>query len=267
MKLCRFQPLEFDLDAVGRPAHPEPLSGVIEGATVREIIGELFSAWRPGERSWPLERVRLLPPVSPSKIVCVGKNYKEHAAEFDGEVPKEPVIFLKPPSAIIGPGEPIVLTPLSKRVDYEGELALVVGRLCRHLGERDDPRPFLLGYMCLNDVTARDLQRADGQWTRGKSFDTFCPMGPLVETQLDLGRTTVETFVNGERKQFARATDMAYSPDFIVRWLSRVMTLLPGDVIATGTPAGVGPLKAGDVVEVAVNGVGTLRNPVVADSA
>src|SRR5579862_2027274 len=148
MKLCRFQPLEFDLDAVGRPAHPEPLSGVIEGATVREIIGELFSASPPTERSWPLDRVRLLPPVTPGKIVCVGKNYKEHAAEFDGEVPKEPVIFLKPPSAIIGPEEPIVLTSLSKRVDYEGELALAIGRTCRRLSDADDVRPYILGYFC-----------------------------------------------------------------------------------------------------------------------
>ncbi len=267
MKLCRFQPLVFSADEVGRPgagAHPEPRTGVISGEAVREITGDLFGQWKPTDRAWPLAEVKLLPPMIPSKIVCPGRNYREHAAELGHEVPKEPLIFLKPPSAIIGPEEPIVLPPISQRVDYEGELAVVIGRPCSQLAASSDIRPYILGLTCLNDVTARDLQKADGQWTRAKGFDTFCPLGPVVETELDLAATTVETYVNGERCQSASVTEMIFPVDVIIRWVSRMMTLVPGDIVATGTPAGVGPLRAGDVVEVIVSGVGTLRNPVIA---
>jgi 2-keto-4-pentenoate hydratase/2-oxohepta-3-ene-1,7-dioic acid hydratase in catechol pathway len=187
-----------------------------------------------------------------------------HAAEFGHEVPKEPLIFLKPPSAMIGPGEPIVLTPQSQRVEHEGELALVVGRRCSHLKDSDDALAYLLGYSCLNDVTARDLQKSDVQFTRAKGFDTFCPFGPHIETQLDPSDVLVETHVNGVLRQSGRTSLMVYPVAFLVRWISRVMTLNPGDVIATGTPAGVGPLVAGDIVDVSVSGVGVLRNPVQA---
>lgn len=270
MKLCRFQPLLFSADQISRTAaaaRPEPRTGAIHGETVREIAGDLFGKWKATERSWPLAQVKLLPPVVPSKIICMGRNYTEHAAELGNEVPKEPLIFLKPPSAIIGPEEPIVLTPLSRRVDYEGELAVVIGRPCAQLAPDDDVRPYILGYTCLNDVTARDLQRADGQWTRAKGFDTFCPLGPVIETELDLAAATIETYVNGERRQWARATEMIFPVDVIIRWVSRMMTLVPGDVVSTGTPAGIGPLRPGDVVEVVVGGVGTLRNPVIAQAS
>lgn len=267
MKLCRFQPQLIPLDQVGSSsAHPEPLLGVVSGYVVREISGNLLGRWTETQRTWPLADVKLLPPVMPSKIVCVGRNYVEHASELGNEVPKEPLIFLKPPSSIVAPDEPIELPSVAQRVDFEGELAVVLARTCSRLGERDDVHPYIAGYTCLNDVTARDLQRTDAQWTRAKGFDSFCPLGPVLETQLDLAASRLETWVNGARKQAAPFTQMIFSVDAIIRWVSRVMTLLPGDVIATGTPAGVGPLREGDVVEVVVDGVGTLRNPVVARS-
>ncbi len=267
MKLCRFQPLALGLTGLGRTAQgirPEPRHGIIAGETVQEISGDLFGPRLGTGRAWPLMEVKLLPPVTPSKIVCLGRNYRAHAAELDNPVPKEPLIFLKPPSAVLGPDEPIVLPPVSQRVDYEGELAIVIGRTCSRLGPQDDVRAYVLGFACLNDVTARDLQNLDVQFTRAKGFDTFCPLGPVIETELDLGAAAIETYVNGERRQSARPSEMIFSVDAIIRGISQVMTLEPGDVIATGTPAGVGPLRAGDVVEVVVGGVGTLRNPVVA---
>ncbi len=270
MKLCRFQPLFLSAAQIGyagqaseHTERPEPRNGVISGEAVREISGDLFGQWTTGEREWPLAEVKLLPPVNPSKIVCLGRNYREHAKELGHPLGPEPLIFLKPPSSIVGPGEPIVLPRFSQRVDYEGELAAVIGRLCSQLEETSDVRPYILGYTCLNDVTARDLQKSDGQFTRAKGFDTFCPLGPVIETALDLTATTVEAYVNGNVRQSAPVTDMIYSVDAIIRWISRMMTLVPGDIVATGTPAGVGPLHAGDVVEVVVRGVGTLRNPVV----
>lgn len=252
------------MDAVGAPSHPDPLLGLVEGDSVRELLGDPLTDWRRAERTWPLSRVKLVAPILPSKIIGVGRNYAEHAAEFSNPVPKEPMIFLKPPSSIIGPDDPIVLTPLSQNVHHEAEIAIVMGKACSKLADSESSQPYILGYTCVNDVTARDLQRADGQWTRGKGFDTFCPMGPVIETQVDLAKSSVAGYVNGERRQFAPLTDLIFSVDFLIHWISRMMTLLPGDVISTGTPAGVGPLKAGDVVEVVVDGVGTLRNPVVA---
>ncbi len=231
---------------------------------MREVSGDFAGGWKTGERVWLLKEVKLLPPSVPSKIVCVGRNYREHASEMGNEVPKEPLIFLKPPSAIIAPEEPIVMPAISHRVDYEGEIGVIIGRTCSQLSEGDDVRPFVAGFTCVNDVTARDLQKSDGQWTRGKGFDTFCPFGPVMETELNLGAATVETFLNGVRKQSAPSAEMIFSVDVIIRWISRVMTLQPGDLIATGTPAGVGPVQPGDIVEIVVGGVGTLRNPVTA---
>ncbi len=263
MKLCRFQTSSFSANEVHRSVHqihPEIRNGIVEGNEVREIRGEFWGNRETAGPSWPLNSVKLLPPCTPSKIVCVGRNYAEHAKELVNEVPKEPLLFFKPPSSVIGPDEPIVLPSLSQRVEYEGELAAVIGRRFRNLQANEDIFAYILGYSCLNDVTARDLQRKDGEFTRGKGFDTFCPFGPVIETSLDLASANVETFVNGTRKQFGHTSEMIFSLDVIIRYIAQVMTLEPGDVIATGTPSGVGPLAGGDVVEVSVSGVGTLRN-------
>src|SRR2546423_4396018 len=262
MKFCRFVPL-----ARSTSAPPSPRYGIIQGDEIREISSAPWGEWTESSRRWPLAEVRLAAPVEPSKIVCIGRNYAAHAAELGIEVRKEPLMFLKPSSAIIGPEEPIVLTRYSNRVDHEGELAIVMGRRCSHLSDSDDALAGVLGYTCLNDVSARDLQKADVQFTRAKGFDTFCPVGPHIETQLDPINALVETRVNGELRQSAATTLMIYPCAFLIRWISRMMTLYPGDLIATGTPAGVGPLVAGDVVEVSVGGIGVLRNPVHAPPA
>lgn len=255
MKLCRFFAKSDGLSGI-------PIHGIVEKNEVVEIDNMFRSTQQQG-RSWPLNNVQFLAPSAPSKIVCVGRNYAEHAAELGNDVPKEPLIFLKPPSAVIAHEEPIVLTPHSERVDYEGELAIVIGKNCRNLSASDDVQPYILGYTCLNDVTARDLQKKDVQFTRAKGFDTFCPFGPWIETDLDLKAARVETFVNKKQRQSAGLTEMIFAVATLVRWISQVMTLVPGDVIATGTPSGIGPLNAGDMVEVAIRGIGTLRNPVV----
>lgn len=255
MKICRHVP-------PNTASPPSPRYGLIEGENVIEIAGLPWGQWTRSAQTSRLADVRLLAPVEPSKIVCVGRNYAAHAAELGNEVPKEPLIFLKPSTSIVGPEEPVVLTRFSNQVEHEGELALVVARRCLQLWDSDDALSYLLGYTCLNDVTARDLQKSDVQFTRGKGFDTFCPIGPHIETDLDPSSLLVETRVNGAVRQSGNTSLMIYSVPFLVRWISRMMTLLPGDVIATGTPAGVGPLVAGDTVEVAVSGVGVLRNPV-----
>ncbi len=257
MKICRYV-----IRDAPSPAAASPRYGLIEGENVSEISGAPWGSWSRGTHSVRLAEVRLLSPVEPSKIVCIGRNYAAHAAELGNEVPKEPLMFLKPPSSIAGPKQAIVLTKYSQRVEHEGELALVIGRRCSQLRDADDALSCLLGYTCLNDVTARDLQRSDVQFIRGKGFDTFCPVGPHIETDLDPSNLLVETRVNGALRQSGNTSLMIYPPAFLVRWVSRMMTLLPGDVIATGTPAGVGPLVAGDTVEVSVAGVGVLRNPV-----
>jgi 2-keto-4-pentenoate hydratase/2-oxohepta-3-ene-1,7-dioic acid hydratase in catechol pathway len=267
MKLCRFQPRVVPADQIGATTHPEVLQGVISGETVREISGDILARWSVTNRSWPLTDVNLLPPVTPSKIVCLGRNYVDHAAEFNNPTPKEPLIFLKPPSSLLAPEDPIVLPPAVQRVDYEGELAVIISKECSQLRDGVDVRPYIAGYTCLNDVSVRDYQALDKQWTRAKSFDTFCPLGPVLETEFDVASGTLETLLNGVRKQYSPLTAMIFPVDVIIPWISRVMTLLPGDVIATGTPAGVGPLNTGDVVEVILAGIGTLRNPVVARSA
>ena len=259
MKLCRFQ-LKENATAAARP---EIWQGVISGESVQQVSGDILRKWEPTSRSFPLADVKLLVPVLPSKIVCLGRNYLDHAAEFNNQPPKEPLIFLKPPSSLLAPDDPIALLPEVQRIDFEGELAIIISRPCHMLPDGADFRPYVAGYTLLNDVSARDYQAFDKQWTRAKSFDTFCPLGPVMETEFDVARSTIETLLNGIRKQYAPLTDMIFPIDVIIPWISRVMTLLPGDVIATGTPAGVGPMKAGDVVEIVVPGIGTLRNPTV----
>ena len=238
--------------------------GLLEGERVEVLTGPPWAGSQPAGQSYRLAQVRLLAPCEPSKIVCLARNYREHAAELGNEPPREPLIFVKPPSALIGPEEEIVYPPQSQRVDYEGELALVIGRRCRQPGPEEDPLGYVFGYTCLNDVTARDLQQADVQWTRAKGFDTFCPLGPVIAAGLDPAQLVLETHVNGARRQRASVREMIFSLDAIIRFVAAVMTLEPGDVISTGTPAGVGPLRVGDLVEVEIEGIGRLRNRVVA---
>src|SRR5947209_9159301 len=211
----------------------------------------------------PLSEARLLPPVNPSKIVCVGRNYREHAKELGNEVPADVLIFLKPPSSLLAPEGKIAMPKLSQRVDYEGELAVVIGTKCRNATE-NEALSFVRGYTCANDVTARDLQKSDGQWTRGKGFDTFCPVGPFVSDEVRPEALDLETRVNGEVRQKGNTRDFIFSLPAIIRYISSVMTLLPGDLILTGTPSGVGPMKEDDRVEVSISGLGTLTNFVVA---
>lgn len=220
----------------------------------------------------PLDSLRLLPPVTPTKIVCVGRNYSEHAAELGNEVPKEPLLFLKPPSSLLAAGQPIRLPALSKRVDYEGELAIVIGKRCRNIGPDEDVSQYIRGYTVVNDVTARDIQKSDGQWTRGKGWDTFCPVGPFValagEGEIDplAGEpVSVTTRLNGEVRQNGSTRDLIFPIDFLLRYITAFTTLEPGDLIPTGTPSGVGPMQAGDTVEVEISGLGTLRNSCVAE--
>jgi 2-keto-4-pentenoate hydratase/2-oxohepta-3-ene-1,7-dioic acid hydratase in catechol pathway len=211
----------------------------------------------------PLAGVRLLPPILPSKVVAIGKNYADHAREMGGEPPAEPVLFLKPSTSVIGPGATIAYPVLSQQVDYEGELAVVIGRMCREVPV-ERAADVVFGYTCANDVTARDLQRSDGQWSRAKGFDTFCPLGPWIETELDPGDLAISTRVNGVVKQEARTSLLLHSVAELIAFVSNVMTLLPGDVILTGTPAGVGPVVIGDEIKVTIEGIGTLTNTVVA---
>ncbi|HTR38198.1 MAG TPA: fumarylacetoacetate hydrolase family protein [Bryobacteraceae bacterium] len=207
---------------------------------------------------------RLLPPCSPTKIVCVGRNYAEHAKELGNPVPAEPTIFLKPPSSLIASGDAIVYPRLSERLDYEGELGVVMGRRARNV-KSEDAESYILGYTCVNDVTARDLQRKDGQWTRGKGYDTFCPTGPCIvpREEIDAAALRVRTYVDGELKQDAPISEMMFSVNDIIAYVSAFMTLEPGDLIATGTPSGVGPLQVGSKVRIEIEGIGTLENTIV----
>jgi 2-keto-4-pentenoate hydratase/2-oxohepta-3-ene-1,7-dioic acid hydratase in catechol pathway len=237
--------------------------GVLEGEAVALLSSHPFGPFEPDGRVLRVEDVRLLAPVLPSKVVAVGRNYAEHVREMGGDAPpSEPMVFLKPSTSVIGPGEPIALPWQSERVEHEAELAVVIGRLCRDVPE-DRVADVVLGYTCANDVTARDLQRADGQWGRAKGFDTFCPLGPWIETAFDPEDAAIECQVNGESRQSGSTGDMVHSVTELVAWISSVMTLLPGDVILTGTPAGVSAITAGDVVRVTIDGIGTLENPVV----
>ncbi|HVP53412.1 MAG TPA: fumarylacetoacetate hydrolase family protein [Candidatus Eisenbacteria bacterium] len=260
MRFCRFQ------------LNDGPCYGLIEAAdgseAIRRALPELPASAGDFDRGEAVEvslaSARLLAPVCPSKIVCIGRNYREHAKELNHPIPSEPLIFLKPPSAVLAPGATILRpTSLSQRVDHEGELGVVIGKRCHGLREGDDVREYVLGYTCVNDVTARDLQNKDGQWSRAKGFDTFCPIGPIVATGLDPWKgVRVRTWVNDQLRQDGTTADFLFPLDVILRFISQVMTLEAGDVIATGTPAGVSPLQAGDTVAVRVEGVGTLTNPV-----
>jgi len=238
-----------------------------DGLTIAELQGHPFGVGTDSVRytgqSYPVAGVRLLAPVLPTKVVAIGKNYADHAREMGGEPPDEPVIFLKPSTSVIGPGDPVARpVKLSERVDFEGELAVVIGRLCRDVPP-ERVSEVIFGYTCANDVTARDLQAKDGQWTRAKGFDTFCPLGPWIETGLDPSDLELTTTVNGEVKQHARTSQLLHDVTAVVCYVTSVMTLLPGAILLTGAPGGIGPLVHGDRVSVAIQGIGALTNPVV----
>ncbi|OHU22544.1 2-hydroxyhepta-2,4-diene-1,7-dioate isomerase [Mycobacteroides franklinii] len=252
---------------LGRIASPDGVAFVsIEGEdgteTAREIAEHPFGTPTFTGRQWPLADVRLLAPILASKVVCMGKNYAAHAAEMGGAPPESPVIFIKPNTSIIGPGLPIQLPPSASEVHHEGELAIVIGRPCKDV-PASRAAENILGYTIGNDVSARDHQRADGQWTRAKGHDTFCPLGPWIVTDLDPSDLAIRTEVNGQVRQSSRTSLLLHDVGAIVEWVSAVMTLLPGDVILTGTPEGVGPIVDGDTVSVTIEGIGTLSNPVV----
>ena len=257
MRLVRFEQM-------GRRGY-----GILEGEKVSVLGGTPYDgglAKTTGE-VMSLPEVTLLAPCEPTKIVALGLNYRDHAAEFGNHVPDEPLIFMKPSTAVIGPDEAIVYPAMSRRVDYEAELAVVMGKTARHVPE-DKAFEYVLGYACFNDVTARDLQKKDGQFTRAKGFDTFAALGPWIETEItDPDNLTVEAYLNGERKQHSNTSNMVFGVATLISFISRIMTLLPGDVIATGTPSGIGPMRAGDVVEIRVEQIGNLRNQVVAERA
>jgi 2-keto-4-pentenoate hydratase/2-oxohepta-3-ene-1,7-dioic acid hydratase in catechol pathway len=253
---------------IARFAHPEGLAfGTIEGTgagqTVAEVREHPFGPLDFTGRRWALDDVRLLAPVLPTKVVCIGKNYADHVREMGGdEPPAAPVLFIKPSTSVIGPEDAIRLPVDSKRVDYEGELAAVIGAVVRDV-PRDSALSTVLGYTCANDVTARDQQQADGQWTRGKGHDSFCPVGPWIETELDPGDLTIQTELDGDLRQDSRTSLLLHDVATLISYISHVMTLLPGDLVLTGTPAGVGPMRAGQKVSISIEGIGTLTNPVI----
>jgi 2-keto-4-pentenoate hydratase/2-oxohepta-3-ene-1,7-dioic acid hydratase in catechol pathway len=254
MKICRFTNRDEEQYGAWHNGRIYPFPDTKEFGEITETLKLI--------ESYDVSEIKFLPPATPSKIVCVGRNYAEHAAELGNEVPKEPLLFLKAPSAVITEGESIVIPELSEQVEHEGELAVVIGRTCRKLSENENPFDYVFGYTCLNDVTARDLQRKDVQFTRAKSFDTFCPVGAFIETELDVSNVRVVTRVNGLIKQEGRTSQMVFPVDFLIRYISNMMTLNAGDIIATGTPSGVSKLNKGDVCEVEIEGIGILRNPV-----
>ena len=241
-----------------------PRFGWLHEDQVGEIQGDLFGSYRRKKTTIPLKDVRLLAPTVPSKIVCVGRNYVDHAKELGNEVPKVPLIFLKPASSVIADGEAVVLPPQSTQVEHEGELVAVIGKRGRNI-TAESAKDYILGYTIGNDVTARDLQKTDGQWTRAKGFDTFCPFGPWIDTDFDPSDALITCRVNGQMRQMASSRDMVFNIGVLLAYISSVMTLEPGDLVFTGTPAGVGALKAGDVVEVENDGLGVLKNPVKAE--
>ncbi|MEX2322774.1 MAG: fumarylacetoacetate hydrolase family protein [Acidimicrobiia bacterium] len=237
--------------------------GAVEEEGIRIHLGTPFVAWEPQETVVPFEEARLLSPVFPTKVVCVGRNYADHAAERHAEVPMQPILFLKPSTAVIGPGASIVIPAEATEVHHEAELAVVIGRVARKV-RADDASAYILGYTAANDVSARNLQAIDGQWTRAKGFDTFCPIGPAIETEVDPAGLRITCAVDGDLRQDGTTDDMVFGVGELLEFISGVMTLLPGDVILTGTPAGVGPIEPGDRVEVAIERIGVLTNPVVA---
>jgi 2-keto-4-pentenoate hydratase/2-oxohepta-3-ene-1,7-dioic acid hydratase in catechol pathway len=254
MRLVRFQ-----------TPKDEPRPGWVYEDQIGVIEGSIFGEYRRSTAEIPIEAVRLLPPVQPSKVICVGRNYLAHAKEHNAEVPEIPLLFLKPPSSVIGIGDAIILPPQSNQVEHEAELVVVFGKRGRWITPEAVPE-YVLGYTIANDVTARDLQFRDGQWTRGKGFDTFCPLGPWIDTEFDPTDALVTCQVNGEMRQMASTRDMIFNVVQLVAFVSSVMTLEPGDVLLTGTPAGVGPLKSGDVVDISIDGLGKLSNPVRAEA-
>jgi len=251
MKLVRFR------------AHGRTASGIVSGDQIAELDGDHFGPLDRLKAGCALSDVKLLAPCTPSKIIAVGLNYRDHAYELGMPVPDDPILFLKPQTSIIGPGDLIRYPAMSSRVDYEAELGIVIRERAFRV-PRGDARKFVLGYTCSNDVTARDLQKKDGQWTRAKSFDTFCPVGPWIETDLDPDDILVESFLNNERMQSSRTSQLIFGIDHLVSFISHVMTLEPGDLIITGTPAGIGPMKPGDEIEVRIEGIGSLKNTVSA---
>ena len=237
--------------------------GVLKEDLLYPVVGSIYRKFGLNTKGIPISDVTLLPPSKPTKIVAIGRNYKDHAAEMGKPLPAEPLIFLKPPSALVGPNEIIVYPAMSKRVDYEGELAVVIRKKAHLIVERDDVQEYVLGYSCFNDITARDLQRKDVQFTRGKSFDTFASLGPCIATDVDPASLKLKTFLNGKLKQSGNTKNLIFSIPYLVRFISQIMTLNPGDIIATGTPAGIGPMAPGDRVDVQIDGIGVLSNKVL----
>ena len=238
--------------------------GILEGKSIQSIEDKPYRYLKPSDQRYKLSEVNLLSPCTPSKIVALGFNYYSHADEFKAKPTTAPILFLKPPTAVIGPEENIVYPSSSHQVDYEGELGVVIKKPTWRVSE-EDALDYVLGYTCFNDVTARDLQKEDRQWTRAKSFNTFAAVGPCIETEMDPQNAVLETYLNGERKQRANTSDFIYSVPVLINFISHVMNLLPGDIVATGTPSGVGPMNPGDTVEVKIKGIGTLRNYMVAN--
>jgi 2-keto-4-pentenoate hydratase/2-oxohepta-3-ene-1,7-dioic acid hydratase in catechol pathway len=238
--------------------------GVLKEEALYPVRGSIFENFSIEKKGIAIGSVALLPPVEPSKIVAVGTNYKEHGREMGKPVPKEPLIFLKPPSAVIGPNGDIIYPETAGRVDFEGELAVVIKKKTQRLRDEDDPAEYILGFTCFNDVTARDLQLKDVQFIRAKSFDTFAAVGPCIATGLDSSRLRIKTFLNGKLKQSANTGQMIFPVPVLIRFISAVMTLYPGDIITTGTPSGVAPMLPGDRVDVQIEGIGTLSNAVIA---
>lgn len=236
--------------------------GLLKDDRVYEITGNIFSEYIVSSIAFDLEKVKLISPVSPSKVVAVGLNYKAHAIELGMDFPSEPILFLKPRETVIGPKQEIVYPSMSTRVDYEAELAIVIGRRAKNISERN-AREYILGYTCANDVTARDLQKKDGQWTRAKSFDTFCPLGPIITDEIDPDNVYVRSYLNGQIKQDSSTKDLIFGVNYLVSFISKIMTLNPGDVILSGTPSGIGPMSPGDRVEIEVEGIGILENTVI----
>jgi 2-keto-4-pentenoate hydratase/2-oxohepta-3-ene-1,7-dioic acid hydratase in catechol pathway len=262
MRIARFAIGDTVAYGIVESAGVDVASSDAKLARIRPIKSMPFGEIEPTEATFPINMVRLLAPVLPSKIIGVGNNYLTHTEEMSSNLPDEPLVFFKPNTAVIGPGEAIKLPDQSERVDFEGELAIVIGTMCRHIDPEDVHR-VIGGFTCANDVTARDLQNRDGQWTRAKGFDTFCPIGPWIETVADPSELSITTTVNGETRQLAPVSDLIFGVERLVSWISSVMTLLPGDVILTGTPGGIGPLADGDQVTVAIDGIGALTNEVV----
>jgi len=238
-------------------------SGLIEGDSVKVIESSFFGPRiTPSTQTFKLNQVKLLPPCQPSKIIAIGLNYTDHAGELKMDLPTEPLIFMKPSTSIIGPFDEILYPESVERLDYEAELAIVVKKLCKNIRE-NEAKDYILGYTCLNDVTARDLQKKDKQWTRSKSFDTFCPLGPFIITDMDADNLDIQLFLNNETRQSSNTKNLIFQPHFLISFVSKICTLLPGDIIATGTPSGIGPMKRGDEVEVRIQGIGSLKNRVV----